>query len=664
MAQAWRRIALLEVCRKARLSERQVLFLNGVVQYADTSGLLVDSSLSNATVALNVPWFASLLKAHQLDPNFRSAHVERAQTAARLACDKFSNFGADLPQCDNWRQRINGLLPASFLSTSFTATDAETEQHKLDVIALGLHLSDVRALTYDTIERLAMEIGAYAISAGADADSLVRSMSSCSTRDRSRFIRMVGEILTLRNLSYCAILTVAGSRTFEDLDAVDPDLKLKQVHGRPGDFPGWGTSGNFAQQYTLTVLSRKPRSWRRHQLETERAVLTVRVDAVDDRAAAVGAYRSVTEALDNYIAAHPWARLSVDTQVGVSRGAGGGLNFVSLDPPPDESVAPLLTPLPSQLRQATRMAHLLRNATAPMTAVALAWVTLEALGVEPSRQSRRQVSRMLALLLLRQMVFNSYRKLTQDLLNAKQGQQFLRRSEITLRSMEKYARRAADPRVPAAYAERQRAASLKSRMLYALFYYLATRYRKDYKDVQVKLTALDAILHPAASAPSRHATFLKNATGWLDILQGGPANKGSALILVLLNSATPSTKSSIKKLQNMSNNGAMVVEMLEEFSSWMEGVLAAFNAGRNLNLHTGAFENDGDLAMAELARHVPDAIFEVLGAWYRSSTTVGPRGIFVSMSDRYSTVIAHLNSGGYLKDIDVDNLTGPGWTAP
>jgi len=664
MAQAWRRIALLEVCRKARLSERQVLFLNGVVQYADASGLLVDSSLSSATVALNVPWFASLLKAHQLDPNFRAAHVERAQTAARLACDKFSAFGADLLQCDDWRQRINGLSPASFQSTSFAATNAETEQHKLQVIALGLHLSDARALTYDTIERLAMEIGAYAISAGADADLFVQTMSSCPTYDRNIFLQKVGEVLALKNFSYRAILTVAGSRVFENLDAVDPDLDLKQVSGRPGDFPGWGTSGNFAQQYTLTVLSRKPRSWRRHQLETERAVLTVRVDAVDDRAAAVGAYRSVTEALDNYIAAHPWARLSVDPQVGVTRGAGGGLNFVSLDPPPDESVAPLLTPLPSQLRQATRMAHLLRNATAPMTAVALAWVTLEALGVEPSQQSRRQVSRMLALLLLRQTVFNSYRKLTQDLLNAKQGQQFLRRADVALRSMEKYARRAADPRVPGAYAARQKAASLKSRMLHDFFVYLATRYRKDYKDVQVELRALDAILHPATSTPSRHATFLKNATGWLDILQGGPANRGSALVSGLLSSVTPSTRNLIKKLRTMSNNGIAVAAALEEFSSWMEGVLAAFNAGRNLNLHTGAFENDGDLAMAELARHVPDAIFEVLGAWYRSSTMLSPEDIFVSMSDRYSTVIAHLNSGGHWKDIDVDNLTGPGWTTP
>ena len=186
-----------------------------------------------------------------------------------------------------------------------------------------------------------------------------------------RFREAVAELLLRPDATFNVLVPVEGAITFESIELIDPSDNMRQVvRGRYRAFMGWGDAApkasEFVRQYEanrLSSSSAKPTFRRKYTF------ISVTVEACDLRAAAIKARQRVAEALDQYVAGHPFVQFDIDNVMGVNRVGMPWVQAISLRPQIEETVRPLAIPSPSTLRQAMRMSHLVRDALAPMTSV-------------------------------------------------------------------------------------------------------------------------------------------------------------------------------------------------------------------------------------------------------------------------------------------------------
>ena len=313
-----------------------------------------------------------------------------------------------------------------------------------------------------------------------------------------------------------------------------------------------------------------------------------------------------------------------------------------------------------------RVSHLLRDATAPMTRVALAWVMIESSGLSPGDID--DIAKMLALETLRQSAFMPYRFLVQDTMDREAVRYYRRRAEVRRIMARRKWRQAQAASIPASVAARLQRSSLRAALLRVMYDLLAQKAEQRSVNMRAALSRLDAQINPTVNIAIGHRAFLPSVTQWLSLLHDSweaSSDEQATALRSLLSEVGVPARISIEDLTQMARSGATAGKRLSESHSWLVDVLNSFYAARNMNLHRGIFSSEVDIALGELAVLVSDALFEVWATWYSNGTTNSLDTSYIAkdIAKRYDQIVAYLHSGGSLIETDVDHLTAPGWNS-
>jgi hypothetical protein len=668
MAEGWTRTQLTGALRDAGLKDDEQHFIHALIRYASQGQLLARSAVGVPTASLTVPWAVSLLTAHQVN-RLHARHARNALESAIQACARLSSQWNHLPTLRAWHETLTGALahPALSQAPTMTVGPRDLDRYRSEVVTLALAPSAVRPDPL-VLDMLAAELAIGLVARNVDIDRFILAIRNLD-KQQPMYRTALGQLLRLPEQTFHVLVAVTGAKTFDSVESLDPSLKMRQVLvGQPGAFPGWGVAGHYGRRF-VDVVTRKPirkpgelrLPWRRP------TVLTMDVRAHDGRAAVTAARRRVAEVLDQYVAGHPWARFEILDAFCVAAHGENHAQFLVLNPPPADSVTPLAVPWPSTLRQAMRVSHLVREATAPMTRVALAWVTIEAAGVQPKSVHLEALAHALALLLLRQSVFLPYRLVMQDALDREQGRVYERRRKAIRLLAGKRRALAMQPGIPPAVVPQKQYSALRLELLSNLYALLRDKYQDDALQRRTSLATLNASVNPAPKGRAQYNTYLRTMAPWAALLvsewETSPSPDASAL-RKLLEPASLLTQAEIRRISDVLRSPTSTADLLCTYADWMVHVLRALYAARNLNLHSGLFETDGDIALAHLAVLLIDTLFETWGTWYEPapSSPLEATQVLTRLGARFDQCVGHLRNGGSAIDLDLDNLTRPRWS--
>jgi hypothetical protein len=665
MTEASRRAALATVCQRAGLTDDEHYFVQTVVRLSSIQGILTDNALAIRTVTFTAPWASSLHQSH-LAGHLRLSHAEKAVASALAACDGLAPLALHLPTCTRWRAILSLLSPnpTSASRPVFNVTSAEVEAHQRDIASLVLGGHSLVAIARPLLERLAAEIAIHLISRASDVERLVEDMQNLRA-DRPDFRAALTRTLLRPNNLFHVIIPVSGASTFESLNTLKISAEIRQVSPRKaGTFSGWGISAaganDFVQNFFATREDR-PQGPRRRQTLT---LLSATLQATDMRAAAAAGRRTIIEALDYYVASHPFADFEIGRDMGVIRSGEPKAQLVSLSSSGEETVRPMVISLPDSLRQAMRVAHLLRDTDAPMTRVALAWVVIESSGFLTS--DVQALGKMLALTSLRQFAFAPYRTMAQDALDRQVVKDNGRRARYQRSKALRWLRKCDDLHDRPDILLIAKRSVVRSQFLAGLYGLLQHKAEIESSRKRRALGELDGLLNLGATSEFYQRTFLGSLTAWARLLSEGPSlspSKEFHSLRTLLDAVTVPTRVTVEELAMLAQSGPLAGQRLASSHAWFIDLLNAFYAARNLNLHSGVFGSEGDVALGELAVLIADLLFETWDYWYsnQSGPTSAVRDVVAELAMRYDRLTSFLLSGGSLADVDLDQLTGPSW---
>jgi hypothetical protein len=465
--------------------------------------------------------------------------------------------------------------PALSLAPMMAVNPSDIDRHRYEVVRLALSSPRVESAP-SVLDLLAAEVAIGVVARNADVDGLILAIRSLDKRQPS-FRNELSGLLLLRERAFHVLAPVTGARIFGRLVSLDPDLKMRQVTlGQHRAFSGWDVAGHQAREFTVAVTREPIRQpgdvrlpWRRPQ------VLSMDIDAYDRRAAATIARRRVAEILDQYVAGHPWARFEIVDGFGVAAHGESDVRVITLNPPSEDSVTPLAVPWPTTLRQAMRVSHLVREATAPMTRVALAWVTIEAAGVQPTPAHFEALANALALLLMRQSIFLPYRLLVQDSLDRERGRQYERRRKVTRRLAGRRRAQARRPGIPYAAAYQQQYSAIRSQLLSGLYGLLCEKYQEDVSERRAALTILNASVNPDPTGTAQPGTYLRTMHRWAALLGSTwetSSGRDASSLRQLLGAASSLTRSEIGRVSDVVRSPSATAKLLSVHADWMAHV--------------------------------------------------------------------------------------------
>jgi len=616
VSRAWQRARLANLCVDAGLSEPEQLFVQSVIRLADTSGVLTDNALAARTASLTVPWASSLMSSYK-DGQPRWKYVERALRSALDACNRLQPTRLPIPTASNWQNRISTVLASDQAGTvpSLTVTGLEVEAHQLEITSFVLRqTANNDAVAFDV---LAAEVALGLISHSVDIDLLLDRIKRLKP-GKASFREDLAKLLAGQPESFNVLVPVGGAKIFDSIESLNPSAKMRQVIlGRRKAFTGWGRAGPKAGEFVDNFEKTLNHPGVPQYLRRQRAMVTVTVRACDIHAAALMAHRTVAEALDQYVAGHPFVQFEIHDIVGVALLNKSWVQPVPLRQPTERAVRPLTIPWPDVLRQSMRVSHLLRNTTAPMTRVALAWVMIESSGLKP--EDIDDIAKMLALETLRQGVFMPYRFLVQDAMDREAVRYYRDRAEVRRIAARRRWRQAHGVGVPASVAATLQRSSLRAALLRVMYDLLAQKAEQRSANIRASLSRLDAQINPTVDIAIGHRAFLPSVTKWLFLLYSSfetSSDEQATALRSLLSEVGAPVRTSIEDLAQMTRSGATAGKRLSESRRWLADVLNSFYAARNMNLHRGIFNSEIDIALGELAILVSDALFEVWATWY------------------------------------------------
>jgi hypothetical protein len=664
MSGAWQRYRIAEFSSGVGLKTAEELFLQTVVRLADTTGVLTDSALATRTASFSVPWLASLVPVYK-SRHLKESHFQKALTSASSACARLSLGQKLLPTAHKWKSELSTIQAGSVTPASVPVINipsAEVINHQREVASLIL-LGRIASPTPDTLNLFAAEVALGLISRVADPDLLITNLRHISATDPTARLQIVN-LLCSPGEQFKVIVSVIGAEAFESIEKINPSAQIRQLKlGSPGSFAGWGNSGAAAGKFIASSIAGFQGLVANSTPEQKRAFLGLNVVACDIRAAATIARRTVMEALDQYVAGHPFVLFELDNIIGVARPNRSSVSTVLIRPPIEPNVRPLAIPWPLDLRQAMRVAHLLREATAPMTRVALAWVLIESTGHGP--QDIEAIAKTVALKVLRQKAFMAYRFLVQEAFDREPVRYYRRRSSLK-RASAKGLRLISDkPDTPTSISEELRLAAARADFLSQLYGLLGSRCDAAAASRRSELDTVNRAINPTASVNFR--AYLQSEVLWLLLLRDdwhtSAAPEALALRNLLDHVGLP-VKVAVEELSALARSGTAAAKALTESHEWWIDTLNAFYAARNMHLHSGVFSSEGDTVLGVLAVTVSDALFESWGTWYGGATSGAPtaRQITLDLAARYDVCIAYLKAGRDITDIDLDHVTSPGWT--
>lgn len=653
MSKGWSRTRLTEFCAQARLVPHEEHFVHAVLHLMNTTGVLSETALAVRTASFSVPWAESVLSAHRIG-KLHAPHVRKALTSARVACDRLASLRLPLACAAGWLTSLRTAeqIGNFTIAPAINAARLDVDLHMREAVQVALGPTPISP---DVVEVLAAEVAQGLISRAADPDEYLVRLRDLDTNDPWFRTNLV-EALIFRERAHLVLVPVHGARQFESLSTVDPSVDIRQIHpGSHRALRGWGNAGHQARQFSERALD----------VRDGDAVLSIRVLASGPRGAANAARRTVVEVLDSYAASYHQVDFEVSPVLGVGIPGTSQVRAVSLRSPVEDIARPLSITWPAELREAIRMIHLARKQTNPMTQVSLAWVSLESAGVTTSVVE--QVAKIVALALLRQRAFNSYRLVVQDALDRGREKVCRRRSETLPRMANERRRLAAKPGVPhpAAHELRVRAAAYD--LLARWFTRLAHLHDETNTKRDAWLKVLESSLHAPVVDLHRNRAYLYSMSAWTRLLAEPwemSATPAAQALRDLIDSGSAATRAAVTRFGTSAQNGIVGVRELTVDLDWAQSILTTLNTARNLHFHSGTFTAEGELALGQLAALLPDLMFEIWSSWYSmpTGTTLAPQDIVTCVAARYDACIDRLSNGAMLADADLYNLTGPNWS--
>lgn len=506
---------------------------------------------------------------------------------------------------------------------AWSATPAnDTEWSKLETISQ--HLASLIDFSGRHSEGLLLAIGA-----------------SSSTQLRSA--DYVLGLLRSRLSVFQVVAVVDGATTLERFSSlVDEGMRPSAISLRtsaPKAADDAAAQLSEQQQFFRGPVGRLHSFVRSHRIERRSCLVSLDILAPDAFAAAATGRRSVLRVLDQYMAGDRLTDLRLGDRTLVSNPSTGRTIELTEVGRATRGAYPLIYEWPEQLSGALHAAHLLRRTETPMARAALAWVTLEASGID-NKERIASLSRALAIQCLRQELVGTYGALAKavsvrrQILQIRRGsaRADLRRARVTLR-MATRADQLAKARTLAEVSARE-----------------VIRHRRlvhSHDDSCGK--AMDEIARfLAVDAWGR----LPDASRWLVLLL--PPQHGD-------DEATADTRRVMRSLVEEQLPAVARVDIITWLArladpslctSWLErraveltAFIHALKASRNQTLHAGVFALEGDRLLSDGAASLVDLTLEFLGNWYRQeglAAGTSPVDIVTTIGKRFESVTAYL----------------------
>ncbi|MEV0680067.1 hypothetical protein AB0I60_26445 [Actinosynnema sp. NPDC050436] len=493
-----------------------------------------------------------------------------------------------------------------------------------DPAALDLAADEVACLVSATdrdVHALAADLAGAADAGCLDARSVTRVLLPVPTR-------------------YRVAVAVRGAATLARLSALDPLAAVASPEDVGG--LGFGGTGGRLRAFARQVTTPGPA-----------CLVACQVRAVDAPSAARAARRALSELLDQYAAGHRLVTLALGAEAFVSPVDSGGPVVVRPRERAVDRAEPLVAGWPSALRGGLRMAHVARTTEAAMPATALAWVTLEACGLE----NRADLASALSLQALRQQVAEAHQQLHQAaaevLADARMRAADARRRHSGLRR----ALRQCPPDHPDH-------PGLVAR---------ADRAGQELADARRREQLVDEQVGDGLRVVGRHARCdafarLRDLNTWVDVLlPGRPEDEADldaarAALDGLLRHISPLAAHQVREWSARLADPRGCAEWLEGSRRRTALFLDTLYAVRNVAFHSGRFRAAGDVGLGVGASLAVDFALELLGNWYRTGgdPSARPSRIVSALADRQRAVVSRLGRRSRpLHALDVARLTGP-----
>ena len=515
-----------------------------------------------------------------------------------------------------------------------------------------------------SLERIAVELAALSLQRGRTHDCVKTDLETALRRGKTTAQEIL-QALYSQDQNYRATVVVDGTHELIALDALmgaDADVHQFRLGVTPN---GPGHRMPELQQFVHQALSERRGTPRVQAASSNGAVVvSFHVVAPDSGAAAGRARRQITEVLDQYVAGNRLSDLRLGPESMVFPQGSQKCVRSSVHGPRRDSVRPLTTHWPLEIRESLRSSHIARTTEAPVARAGLSWVALESFGLRPEKVET--LANALSLLALRQQLVGTHDGLRNTVKGALLAAEHRsRHAANTLRWLEQHAIRAKLTQSAAAdvVAEKALAAGNNARATEAC---LADLQRECVQP----LSALDA--HCALT----DWFWLDDVNQWLQLLEPPPAaapamlTDAHAAVSTLCGAVGGLAAVEITAWRSRMASLSGTADWLEEIQGRLTAMLDWLYAVRNLALHTGSFESTSDELDAHGACALVDMALEFLGNWYQAAAVHDPAKaswsamrIVDELSNRQQNLINELRAATCSR-LNAQHLTSPtstGW---
>ncbi|MEY9855071.1 hypothetical protein ABH935_000670 [Catenulispora sp. GAS73] len=669
--------SLIESFDAARLADhRRALLRRILLAIQPIAHLSWHAASANASV-LAVAHARAVLHARTLPPRGGGQH----QPYARLAFKIQESASAAIDSLIDSRQPPAGIIATRNVFTDIFRGGEQGLNDlracaafaaRLDAAAPGLTtaVETIFEELWDrggaprSLERIAVEIGALSIQRGRTHDHAKVDLESTIRRGNITAPEIL-QALYSQDRRYRATVVVDGTHKLIALDAlmgVDTDVHQFPLAAAPS---GPGHRMPQLLQFVQQALSERRGAPSVQAASSDGAVvLSFHVVAPDLGAAAVRARRRIIEVLDQYVAGNRLSDLRLGPESMVFSHDSQTCARFSTHGPRRDSVRPLTTHWPLEIRESLRSSHIARTTEAPMARAGLSWVALESFGLKATNVET--LANALSLVALRQQLVGTHDGLRNTVKGALlAAERRNKRAARTLRKLERYA-------IKAQLAKSVKADTVAKKVLAARTELSASEtFLADLRGECVQpLSDLDAY------CALTDWFWLDDVNRWLELMEPLPRAPHAALTAAhAAVSSLCGTIGGLAAAEIIAWRGRLA--SLSETADWLEECQGRFKAMlnwlytiRNLALHTGSFESESDELDAHGACALVDMTLEFLGNWYQAAAAHDPAKagwsamqIVDELSVRQQNLIKELK-GATSSHLNAQYLTSPtssGW---
>lgn len=638
------------------------MFLECLMSAAAVAPTLITESVHATATAAHGVRIADTIIGHWETSNYSQPHRSYVESVHRVAIDACRSLAdvAPVPMAATWLERLGPRLGQSAMPI-VCEDDWKTFIEQIVNAACGSN-----GLSHGGTGRCAIEIAAILVERQQSPRllerSLVRLFSSRHERD-SEPRELITKHLVGTDRQHVALLGVTGARELPGLCSASADVTLRQIHPHlRHQFRGWGNAGGRGQDFARGLASGRIdigeaaiRSTAPH------AFVSVWVRAPDTRAALEKSRVALSEALDQYVVAHPTARLAIEPIAASADPISAGSFWIDdARGNPIGELSPLTVPWPAQLLIALRMTALMRASVVPVTRAALCWVVMESAGMRPGPSTRELVAKSLALASLRQLHLRSFVDLVVGS-RANSGER--RRHERRATILRSRARRHLRTSPTVQQSPKLHLAGMRFSVASALHSRVAVLAEQDAQRTRGLLNELAVSAVNSDGAPSAR---LRSFQAWARLLRRhsttSPATTSDHALHTLMVKMRPHQRTLLESVQEADASPESAMALLSMYHSWFEEMTAQLYVCRNLHLHSGVHELDGGVALGAIGPMMVDALFEIWAIWYRKDSALSPVEVLKLLAQRFDYCTARLNDGIALEKLDLAELAGPDWT--